>query len=140
MMFSIREILSDSSSFTLDHNVAHTLLLFRRNEEVEIVPHGEGGVHRRRLELSADAQLGDLMFLKADQIRGLSEHDATGHWPHFSGDHVQQRAFAGSVGADHDSKLVIIHHQVEHVQGFKPVKFHRDAFKVHDRMLMAGSQ
>src|SRR5439155_517744 len=68
--------------------------------QLDVVPYGEVHEHRRRLELPADAELGDLVLAKREKVRVVAEDHAAALGLHASGDDVEQGGLARAVRAD----------------------------------------
>src|SRR5207245_10760330 len=65
--------------------------------QLDVVPYGEVHEHRRRLELPADAELGDLVLAKREKVRVVAEDHAAALGLHASGDDVAQGRLARAV-------------------------------------------
>src|SRR5213592_3547707 len=100
--------------------------------ELDVVPHREIHEYRRRLELAADAQLGDLVLAQRQQVGVVAEDHAPALGLDAPGDDVEQRRLAGAVRADDHAQLATVHEEVQAAERLEPVEVHGHVFEVHD--------
>lgn len=76
----------------------HAALAVQR--QFQIVPDGMAFKHRRLLEFSADAELGNIRLVLLGEVDAVFEQHRAGIRPRLAGDDVHHRRLAGAIRAD----------------------------------------
>ncbi len=98
------------------------------HREVQVLPHREVAVDRGGLELPADAELGDVLGVLADQTDAVAEEDCPGGWGGLAANDIQQGGLARAVGPDHHAQLVVVDTEIAVVQRLETVVIDDDVF------------
>ena len=112
------------------HRRGHALVGLER--ELQVLEHAELLEHRGLLELAADAQLGDLRLVVAQQVDGAAEEHRARVGPGLAGDDVHHRGLARAVGADDAAQLAGRDVQAQLVDGLEAVEADAHVFQVQD--------
>src|SRR6266849_1291621 len=92
-------------------------------------------VNGRRLELAADPQSVDLIFIEPRQVGVLSKLDFTRVGPAAAGDEIEHGALARAVGADDHAKFPFIHVEIQCRNGLEAIEGLVHAFERQNKFL-----